>query len=261
MLQQIRNIAIVAMLLAMVGCYDSHNLPTPNGDNVVPNTTIAQLRTLSKRDKALTHTKDIIIEGVVTSDDSEGNFYRTLYIEDKTAAAEVFVGFYDLCTAYPPGCTIALKLKGCATYIDNETLQIGLPSESYSTHEIDYFYTSVVADRYIIRNSDVQTISGKEITANQLGVSLCGRLVTLSLLRHQPLDAEEQSTAVGYHRYGDGMDNYIYLYISEYADFADIKLPKQILSITGILSYSSVGYSVGKQFVITPRRADDIISN
>lgn len=261
MLQQIKNIAIIALLFALAGCYDSHELPSQSDSITTPNTTIAQLRTLSSRNRAVVHTKDIIIKGTVTSDDSEGNFYRTLYIEDQTAAAEIFIGFYDLCAVYPPGCTIALKLNGCATYIDNETLQIGLPSESYSTYEIDYFYTSAVADRYIIRDSDVQTISGTQINASQLSASLCGRLVTLSSLQHTPLDAEDTATAAGYHRYSDGEGKYLYLNISEYADFADIKLPKQILSITGILSYSSVGYNVGKQFVITPRRADDITSN
>lgn len=251
---------IALLLFLLTGCYDSHNMAEHTDESIAPNSTIATLRALSKRDKAVIHNEDIVINGVVTSDDSEGNFYRTLFIEDETAAAEIFVGFYDICAIYPPYSKISLKLNGCATYIENGTLQIGLPSESFSMDKIDYFYTSVVADKYMIRHTGLHHLEAKQLNIAQLGESFCGRLIGLSSLRHAPHTSEDITTIAGYHRYIDGAGNELYVYVSEYANFADIDIPKQIVSIIGILSYKSVGYNIGKQFVVTPRRADDIIT-
>lgn len=253
-----RKIALIVLVaLLMTGCYDSHNVGNVTECDIKSNTSLSRLRTLSMGEQATTHNADIIISGIVTSDDSKGNFYKTLFIEDGTAAAELFVGFYDLCTVYPPSSQIFIKLNGCATYIDDGTLQIGLPAESYSTGEIDYFQTRVVADKYIIRDTKLHDIQPLQLAVNQLGLSHCGRLVEIGSLLATPSDAEESNS---YFRYCDKSGNYVYIYISEYSSLASLDLPKQILSITGILSYKSVGYGEGKQFVITPRRADDILA-
>lgn len=260
MLKYTKILPIIALMFALTGCYDIHTTTNPTQDHTLPNISIAQLRTLSSRDKAVTHTDDIIIKGIVTSNDSDGNFYRTLFIEDDTAAAEIFVGFYDLCTVYPPGCKISLKLNGCASHIEDEILQIGLPNNSYAANYIDYFYTAAVADRYITRDNITNTVIATNLTIPQLNPGYCGRLIQLDNLRHTPHSDEVQGVAAGYHRYCDNAGNCVYLHVSEYADFAEIELPKQTLSIIGILYYSSVGYNVGKQFVIKPRTTDDILS-
>ena len=43
-----------------------------------------------------TISSDIVCVGRVTSSDSEGNFYRSMFVEDSTAAVEILLGTYNI---------------------------------------------------------------------------------------------------------------------------------------------------------------------
>ena len=83
--------------------------------------------------------------------------------------------------------------------------------------------------------------------------------VKVDNLTYEPLaDDAEPALAEGYYRFVDESDNAIFVYISPYADFANLEMPTSKLHIQGVLYYESVGGGLGKQFVIRPRFADDI---
>jgi hypothetical protein len=87
-----------------------------------------------------------------------------------------------------------------------------------------------------------------------LGTSLCGRLLRIEGIRYSPL---EEDGATEYHRFVDENSNAIFIYISSYAEFADIEFGYDALAIQGILYHESVGRGIGKQFVLKPRFDDD----
>ena len=70
-------------------------------------------------------TTDDIIEGVVIANDSSGNFYKQIIIEDSTAGIAINIDDYNLYTAYPVGRNVFIKLNGLILYDDNRLISIG----------------------------------------------------------------------------------------------------------------------------------------
>ena len=91
---------VVATLFS--GCYEGFN-EAERGDKLpTRNTTIADLKGRYPNEY---HTieQDIVCEGRVTSSDRDGNFYRSLFIEDESGGLEILLGIYDSYTQYPVG--------------------------------------------------------------------------------------------------------------------------------------------------------------
>lgn len=79
-------------------------------------------------------TGDIVVEGVVTSDDTRGNFYRSLCIEEQGAAIEIMTGTDHLHNDYPRGCRVVLRLRQLAVGESRGVLQAGrMPAPGAAT--------------------------------------------------------------------------------------------------------------------------------
>lgn len=137
----------LGLLLAMVlvGSFTScvkkeFDEPDNNGcdDQMLQaNITIADLKDLYNGIPLLID-QDLIIEGVVTSDDQSGNFFKELVIQDATAGILILVDQPNLYTSYPVGRKVYIKLD--SMYMDDYggLLQLGasLSSEDGSLQRI-----------------------------------------------------------------------------------------------------------------------------
>jgi hypothetical protein len=194
----------------------------------------------------------------VTSSDREGNFYRSIIVEDESGGAEIKLGIFNSASQYPVGLVIALRLKGCAAMFDNGVMQIGLPPQEHDALPLE-LAAQLLIDKHIVRSNTID--EGEPTTYNiaSLDGSACGRFVRVENLRHTPLAEDAECTSiVGYHRFTDNDGNAIFTSVSDYADFAASELPSSAVTLQGILYYETVGLGIGKQFVIKPRFADDI---
>ena len=246
---------VVATLFS--GCYEGFN-EAERGDKLpARNTTIADLKGLYPNEY---HTieQDIVCEGRVTSSDRDGNFYRSLFIEDESGGLEILLGIYDSYTQYPVGTKVALRLKGCGVAYRNGALQVGLPKNSYDLY-LREFESQVVIDQHIIRSSDIAPITPQECKIATLDRTFCGRLIRTTPLRHAPLSEEACENLTGYHRFVDSEGEEIYCAVSEYADFATMAIPEGDTAIVGIVLYESISREVGERFVIYPRSASDLL--
>ena len=247
--------ALLAVVLC--GCYDKlHDAPVCEAIES-DNSDLSELQLLCQNG-CYNIVKDMVCACRITSSDSEGNFYRTIVVEDESGAAEIRLGIYNSASQYPVGLMIALNLKGCAAMYDNGVIQIGLPPQEHDALPREMEAQEII-DRHIIRSNSVDAIEPTVYDITSLESSLCGRFVAIKDIRHAPLTEEDEAhLMVGYHRFVDDNGDAIFSYASTYADFANNEVPTAKIEIRGILYYETVGMNIGRQFVIKPRFADDI---
>lgn len=120
-----RWLGIVAAAAVAAGCYDSR-FGQPGAEQA-PWTPTEHIAALRERYAGETFevTGDIVVEGVVTSDDTRGNFYRSLCIEEQGAAIEIMTGTDHLHNDYPRGCRVVLRLRQLAVGESRGVLQAG----------------------------------------------------------------------------------------------------------------------------------------
>ena len=99
--------------------------------------------------------KDIYIKGIVTSDDDEGNVYKSLFIQDETSGIELKLN-NNVGLRYKKGSWVYVRLNGL--YLGNYRMMLSLgaaPSESYNKAEEHKFYANSnielqeVIDQYV----------------------------------------------------------------------------------------------------------------
>lgn len=248
------------LLLSVVvagGCYDKHKEPSVLGADSIGNCEIARLRGLCQTE-CRTITMDINCKGYVTSSDAEGNFYRTMVVEDGSGAVEIKLGTYNIASQYPIGTEVALSLKGTAIMVERGVVQLGLPPQSFDASPREMEVAEVI-DKHIIRSGNSVNTTPLECEIKQINGSLCGRLICVERLHYMPPAEEEEAALLeGYHRFVDKEGNIIYLYTSEYADFAKLEIPRGATTLQGVLYYETVGRGKIEHFVIKPRFANDI---
>ena len=141
---------LFALVAFSYGCVkeDFETIPAPNYvSKWTANTTIAKLKSYHKG--ALENVRklatssgvpdgDIIIEGVVTSNDSCANFYKTVTIQDETGGIDIKINDSDLYITYglKPGQKVVMRLNDL--YLDNYKgmFQIGTAIIDYGSKAI-----------------------------------------------------------------------------------------------------------------------------
>ena len=245
--------ALFALVLS--GCYDSHTEPLLPIFDEQDNCDIAELQALSQNG-CYDVIHDMVCVCRVTSSDREGNFCRSIVVEDQSGGAEIKLGIYNSASQYPIGLLIALRLNGCSAMFNNGVLQIGLPPQEHDALPRELASQEII-DQHIVRSNDVEMVVPNTYDIASLDSTVCGRFIAIEGLLHAPLN-EEESLTEGYSRFVDKNGEFIYLYISPYANFAANEMPTSTVNIQGILYREKVGEDIGEQFVIKPRFADDI---
>ena len=103
--------------------------PTGGQDPVLASTdtliSIAALKTGYVTNQYTTINRNWVISGVVTADDRSGNFYKTMVIEDATAAIAIRIDMSDFYTRYAIGRKVFVKLKGLVLGDYKNLIQLG----------------------------------------------------------------------------------------------------------------------------------------
>lgn len=257
--EKMRNFGaiLITLLIIFSGCYDKHSEPPTTPPMLQANAHLGELNRLCANG-CYNIVSDIVCVGRITSSDRDGNFYRSVFVEDSTSAVEIKLGTYNTSTQYPVGLEVAIYLKGTAIMFEDNILQIGLPPQSYDTAPREFEVQEII-DRHIVRSNSIETVKPTTLSISQLKTSLCGRFVRIEKIHYAPLtESTEESTMVDYHRFVDREEQAIFSYISPYSNFSTISIPTSEIAIQGILYYETVGDRTGRQFVIKPRFADDI---
>jgi len=107
---------ILLFILGTYSCVDQE-FDVPPGFELqtddLSNTTLAELKALHTVGNEPTQIADsVIVKGIVTSDDREGNIFKTLFIQDETAGLPISIDVTDLNALYPPGRELYIDLGG-----------------------------------------------------------------------------------------------------------------------------------------------------
>lgn len=103
---------------------------------------------------------DVYIKGKVTTDDTEGNVYKSLYIQDETTGIELKLN-NNVGIKYKKGSWVYVRLTGL--YLGNYRMMLslgGAPSESYNKAGEHKFYAN--------SNLEIQSIIDKHVFAGEM---------------------------------------------------------------------------------------------
>ena len=268
------------MLIAtfvMVGCADDFDRPpinepvAANADKV--NTTIYDLKykywndarnyidTIGQTEDG----EDIIIKGRVVSSDETGNIYKSLVIQDETAALALSINQSNLYTSYRIGQEIVINATGMYIGKYNGLQQLGYPEwyEQGSAWEATFMSLELFQEHAELNGfpkaGEIDTLSVSLGSLPSDPEGLCkwqSRLVRLDDVSFTEADgktvfAEDASSTN--RTLQDLNGNTIIVRNSNYADFRSEKLPLGTGSVVGILSY----YGTAWQMLL--RSTDDCI--
>jgi hypothetical protein len=231
--------------------------PTSFPVDVTPNTTIQQLKALHSAGGMEQITDSAVIGGVVVADDSSGNFYKQIVIEDATGGIAVALDAYDLYTKYPVGTKIYIKAKGLYLGDYNGWVEIGggIGTSSSGNPQIDGL-ASALFNTYIETGTRGNVVVPHVVSVSDLTTNLQDQYQS-TLIQLNNFEFGSSDTAKTYAIPGnspqsvgftiqDCSGNSITLYNSGYADFAGLSVPDGNGTITGI--YAPYGSS--KQILI-----------
>lgn len=174
---------LFATALLFTSCVDD-DFDHPPVDGVDPdittNFTIKELKALHTLGGLEEIKEDYIISGIVTADDQSGNFYKTLIIQDSTAAIELRMNETDLFNEYGQGRRLFVKCKGMWLGDYNGVTQLGAGTELGNRGDLELTQIpSVLFDDFIVKGKWNQTVEPVVKTIAQLRQSDVSMLVKI----------------------------------------------------------------------------------
>lgn len=209
-------------------------------------------------------TSDLQIKGVVTSSDAAGNIYNEVAVQDETGAILISVSQGGIYGYLPVGTEVLVELKGL--YVGNYGLQaqIGVPATSSSGQtSIGRLPRAIWDQHYKILSTGNKVeptlfATGSEKTKWTFSED-AGRLGVLKdvSFRFTSVDSTYANVnagagSVSWRLKEQGSD--VIVYNSNYADFANVKVPTGKVNITGIIK------RYNNQWEVIIRSLDDVVS-
>ncbi len=261
---------LVSTLLLFSACVDDDfDHPPADGEeaDITANTTIADLKALHVIGNLEEITEDLIITGIVTADDRSGNFYKTLVIQDSTAAIELRLNETDLFNEYGEGRRLYIRCQGMWLGDYNGITQLGSGTAPDDRGGLELTQVpSALFDDFIVKGKWNQVVIPVEKTIAQLRQNDVSMLVRLDNMQFS-LETCERTFARDYispmgtrvqeslnqNMESCASNSVIVLRTSGFCNFASQMLPSGSGSITAI--YTVFGST--KQLII--RDTDDIV--
>lgn len=270
-MKSIKHISKLALIMVSVlvmaqGCadFDFEDIKkTSNETTLVANTTIAELKALygssimQLTSSSIAGRDSIIIEGIVTSDDRDGNFYKSLFIQDATSAIELKLSKTGLYNDYKRGQKVVVLCNDAYLGDYGGQIQLGSIYSNSGVWEIGGLEGDVIISKHVFKSgNELNEVAPLVMNSSLLKVANIGKLVvfnniqiadTLSLVSHKTYtyaDAENDVTInLGLVSNVVSYSNLV-LRTSGYAKFAGKTIATGSGSITGILTYYNGTYQL-----------------
>ena len=226
------------LCFVLVGCYnaadESHIVaPLPS-----PTTTIKSLKERIVGTRPMRIEQDIVVVGRIISSDRDENFYRSIVVDDGTAAIEVMMGISPLVADYPEGLEVALCLEGCYMAYQRGVAVVGTVAAEYESYDVGYLASREAVDRVVVRGSSGEVQSPRSAAIAELELGDCGRLVRVD-------GVMEDARWRGYALFKNDVGDSIAVYTRDYARFADDAIPLVDVSLSGVVEWAR--YNGGRE--------------
>lgn len=283
-MKEIKYLMITAVCVLFASCMgDSYagideNAPVPYGNNELTETnviTIAQLKSDYATYIATDYrdgqsfakvTDDVKIKAIVTSSDAQGNIYQELALQDATGAIIVSVAQGGLYGPLPVGTEILVSLKDL--YVGNygKQAQIGMPSKNATGADVIGRFSRATWDQHykILSTGHIVEPTLFATGTNPTTWNLDTDGGKLGIIRNVSFKSSNNSKATDTFadpNGGAGSVSWtlneqdgrkVIVYNSNFADFANAKVPTGKVDITGIIK------RFNNQWEIIIRSLDDI---
>lgn len=248
-----RLLCILIFALVVVGCnYNDFSdvryqytlsAPAVNGE-------LSNVTEISS-DTPFAITLPMVVEGRVIANDRSGNFYRTIIIDDGTAAVAIKLNLYDLHNLFRIGQRVVVDCEGLVVVQEQGVATLGSRVEEWNATRIEGFALRSEADKHIFRLADVDAVVPSVVGSSELGNEWCGRLVklnNLTLSPHTPATAtwaespeDNPYSSVSARYFYTPQGDSIAVVTSAYADFAAQPISIEPLSLTGVVLRGASG--------------------
>ena len=252
------------LLLLPASCVDlEYDQPPAGGEdpNLPVNITIAELKSRHSLGQFEEIADDATLAGLVVSDDTEGNFFKQLVIQDATGGIEMRIEMSDLHNVYPVGRKIYVKAKGLwlGDYNGITQLGAGVGVGSNGDPELLRIPESLVA-QYIVTATYNNAVTPKTLTIDQLALSDVSTLVRFENVQFVAADAgQTYADAITPQTLNREIEDCarrrLIVRTSGYASFAGDTTPTGGGTIEGVLSI------FGDVYQLTIRDLGDVIMN
>jgi hypothetical protein len=246
-------------------CDGDQELPpmvVPSAD-IEANTTIAELKEMYwSSDRNYVNTigtreadgQHIIIKGRVSSSDETGNIYKSIIIQDETAALTIAVNAYDLYESYHFGQEVVIDVTDLKIGGYNGLMQLGgegtynnSPSMTFMDEDL---FTEHAQVNGLGRPADVDTVTTTIETltaakANEADLrNWQSRLIRIDNVQFEDAGQVFAGSSTTNRYVVDAEGNRINVRNSAYADFKDDILPSGYGSVVGIASYYGTDWQI-----------------
>ena len=264
----IRRCVYIILCVVLVSCYNVADKPRIYPELPSANTTIATLKSRIMGTHAHAIADDVVVVGRIISSDADDNYYRSMVVDDGTAAVEVMMGISPLVADYPEGLIVALRLKGCYAAYQRGVAVVGVKAPDYENYEVGYLSSREAVDRVVVRGGDVEVQRPRSVAIAELAMGDCGRLVRVDgvhVVASTSIDTLAGETLNdahwrGYALFKDRAGDSIALYTRDYARYAEEHIPLGEVSLTGIVEWSA--YNGGEEcYQLKMRYATDCADN
>ncbi len=238
----------ICLLSLLTSCYNRFEEPVEKTLPDLPSRTltIAQLKELyvNKGSKPLMLQHGVVIRGVVSTNDSKGNFYRTIHIQDETGGIECKMGMPNLSLIYPQGAEVAIYCEGLVLGSYGGQVNLGFKSNN-PKYETGYVPDALVSD--VMKKGRFVGIEPIDLTIATLSTKYANMLIrlprvqfTASDLQQSYADPINKSNNPSVNRtLEDENGNKVIVRTSSYAQFAGKKIPDGSGSVVALLTFFS----------------------
>ncbi len=224
---------------------------------LIANTTIAELKSMypgslfQLSDTTFFNRDSIIIEGIVTSDDKTGNFYKTIVIQDASGAIEVKLDKTNLSNDYKLGQRLIIYCNSLYLGDYGGLIQIGSAYTENGYKQIGGMEGDVIINKHVFRKGETPVpVTPLVINPSLLTAANISKLVKVENVQFETLYFPGTTTPLTYADKASGesldhilkgcIDNYNSNLVgrsSGFASFANKPISNLKGSVVGVLSY------------------------
>jgi hypothetical protein len=240
---------LLLIVAAVISCNKKFDAPPSYiPPDITANITIAALKATHTSGNADSIITDAIIEGVVIANDSSGNFYKQIILQDSTGGIAVNIDDYNLYSSFPVGRKVYMKLNSLFINDDGGLMYIGTsPDAGGKLAGIP----SRLKDKYLIKGDLNVPVVPTDVSVDDLkndNTKYAYMLIRLSNFEVKAADtaktyanavAKTDASIIVKNCAGDTM----ILRNSGYAYFAGIHVPNGNGSLTAVYVYYKSPYN------------------
>ncbi len=247
-----------AILLLGVGLFtgcikDDFDEPPIDGTNpdITTNATIADVLAKWQPGQIVEIKDDMIFSGVVISSDEQGNFYKTLVLEDETGGIRFTINSTGLFNKFPLNRRVFVKAKGLfiGDYRDLPTIGAGKGTNNSGNAIIERI-PDVLIEKYLFKGKKNEPSPIREKTIAEITIADVNRLIRIKDVEFEAGAlglAMAESSADANRTLVDCTTNTMDIRTSRYSDFADAAVPDKHGTVDAVVGI----YSGGMQLAIS----------